>query len=94
MFMNEMNYPPSIPKQVRSILLAYAGKDLPLVVDACDVFKKAIDLIQDFLTELNSLEAKQSQLKQWISQKAPAGSSNSFFLFGNTTNKSPSEIYL
>ena len=90
--MNEANFPSDIPKQVRSVLLAYAGKDLPLVANACSAFKEAIDLIQDFLSELNSLEAMQGQLKQWINRKARAVSAPSFSLFGTSSSKAPTEI--
>lgn len=87
--MNEANYPADIPKQVRSVLLAYAGKDLPLVANACNAFKEAIHLITDFLSELNSLDAQQPQLKQWISRKVRAASAPSFF--GGSSGKASTE---
>lgn len=90
MFINEANYPADTPKQVRSVLLAYSGKDLPLMANACNAFKEAIDLITDFLSELNSLDAMQAQLKQWISRKARAVSASSFF--GGSSGKASTEI--
>ena len=90
-FMDESNYPPDIPKHVRSLLLAYAGKDIPLVVNACIVFKNGLSLLQDFLTELNALDNLSPQMKQYLNQKARKSSSSSFSLLNYSSSRFPAE---
>lgn len=90
-FMDESNYPPDIPKHIRSILLAYAGKDISFVVNACTAFKNGLSLLQDFLTELNALDSLSPQMKQYLNQKARKSSSSSFSLLNYSSSRFPAE---
>ena len=90
-FMDESNYPPDIPKHVRSLLLAYAGKDIPFVVNACAVFKDGLSLLQDFLTELNVLDSLGPQMKQYLNQKARKSNTSSFSLLNYSSSRFSAE---